>query len=181
MTACEYWGWRCVDGGWVRSGGLGEKGGLPNNKTLHHSNRPPPTRKQTSRSLRLWDRRKALRPVLVHERDVGGGVWRIKWRQPDDAAAVAAGGAGGLLALACMHGGAAVWRLDGDGDGVGALEEVASYRGHQSMAYGIDWCECRGLAAGGQEDESTRRQLLLASCSFYDHALHLWAAGGEGR
>ena len=133
---------------------------------------------QTSRSLRLWDRRKALRPVLVHERDVGGGVWRIKWRRPDDAAA---GGGGGLLALACMHGGAAVLRLDGDEDGLGALEEVASYGGHQSMAYGIDWCECRCLTVGGggeeeEDDDSTRRQLLLASCSFYDHALHLWAA-----
>lgn len=118
-----------------------------------------------------------LKPVLVHERDVGGGVWRIKWRRPNDAAA-----GGGLLALACMHGGAVVLRLD-DGDGVGALEEVAQYGGHQSMAYGIDWCECRGLAVGGggEEEEEASRGLFLASCSFYDHALHLWAAGVEGR
>lgn len=133
-----------------------------------------PQRYTHNRSLRLWDRRRALRPVLVHETDVGGGVWRIKWRRPGAEAAAGKG----LLAVACMHAGAAVLRLEGGGGGLGGLAEVARHEGHASMAYGIDWCECR--CGGGWEEKGQEESLLLASCSFYDHALHLWAAGGGG-
>lgn len=46
---------------------------------------------------------------------------------------------------------------------------VDKFTGHVSLGYGIDWYQ-------GQEDETTgSKTLLLASCSFYDHSLHLWS------
>jgi diphthine methyl ester acylhydrolase len=130
---------------------------------------------QSPDSLRLWDRRKMGRPVLLHETDMGGGIWRIKW-QPLSASGSGERGRGRLLALACMHAGAAVLRVGGGAAGVGGwgdggvgleAETVARHGKHRSMAYGIDWCQC----PGAEEEEEER---LLASCSFYDHALHLW-------
>jgi len=97
------------------------------------------------------------RPVLMQETDVGGGIWRIKWQERRR-----------LLALACMHAGAAVLRFgNGDGDWSSPPHVVARHEKHQSMAYGIDWCQ-RRRGNGGQDE------MLLASCSFYDHAVHLW-------
>lgn len=157
MTACT---WRCV----VGCGGL--NGRRINRPTLFLTTCicAWPNINNNDR-LRLWDRRKALRPVLTQEIDVGGGVWRIKWREPT------AGDAGGerLLALACMHAGAAVLRFGVEDRGVLAAGELVSrHTGHQSMAYGIDWCR----PGCGTDDNAS---MLLASCSFYDHALHLWA------
>ena len=42
-------------------------------------------------ALRLWDTRNMAQPLK--EFGLGGGVWRIKWRQPD------------FAAVACMHNG----------------------------------------------------------------------------
>lgn len=63
-----------------------------------------------------------------------------------------------------------------------------SYEEHESLAYGVDWSH-RGLAEGedGVErneegeamkaqgvDEEGKENTLIASCSFYDHALRTW-------
>lgn len=37
---------------------------------------------------------------------------------------------------------------------------------HGSLAYGVDWCRAKDA------DGST----IVASCSFYDHQMHLWRA-----
>jgi diphthamide biosynthesis protein 7 len=38
------------------------------------------------------------------------------------------------------------------------------FDGHDSLAYGVDWC--RLPPRDGKS--------LVVSCSFYDHAMHLW-------
>lgn len=101
------------------------------------------------------------RPVISHQTDVGGGIWRIKWGKPARRR---------LLALACMHEGAAVLRLPEKGGEEHGVEMVTRYKGHESMAYGIDWC---------QQDEE-EEEAVLASCSFYDHAAHLWSVKTDG-
>jgi hypothetical protein len=55
-----------------------------------------------------------------------------------------------------------------------AVEVVARYGGHGSMAYGADWLPTppalamRAKKAGGA-------LVAVASCSFYDHAAHFWS------
>eukprot|EP00051_Salpingoeca_urceolata_P023281 m.392640 g.392640 ORF g.392640 m.392640 type:complete len:372 (-) comp20087_c1_seq6:24-1139(-) len=96
----------------------------------------------------LWDNRQMKRPVC--ELSVGGGVWRLKWHPTDPE----------TLAVARMHGGFGVVQFS-----EGELRETLDYNEHESLGYGISWCRSPNLA--GKPD-------LLASCSFYDKALHLW-------
>ncbi|EFJ38328.1 hypothetical protein SELMODRAFT_75309 [Selaginella moellendorffii] len=100
--------------------------------------------------LRLWDVRMAHRPFATHKIGLGGGVWRLKWHPVDK----------GTLVAACMHSGFAIVAVDEQRDvGVGVVKE---YKEHKSLAYGVDW---------SKNNESLP---LVASCSFYDNALHLW-------
>ena len=89
----------------------------------------------------------------LKELSVGGGVWRLKWcpTTPD------------LLAAACMHNGFHI--LCGHVETAEPMKIVASYLEHESLAYGVDWC---------QLSSEKKHQLTLASCSFYDHSLHIW-------
>lgn len=43
---------------------------------------------------------------------------------------------------------------------------VTRFDGHDSLAYGVDWCRSK-------EEEGSS---LVVSCSFYDHTMHLWRA-----
>ena len=101
--------------------------------------------------MSLWDQRNPRKPL--QELSVGGGVWRIKWncKHPE------------IIALACMHGGFKIVNVSSN-------SVIASYNKHQSLAYGLDWYpdDMR------MELESDLYTGLLASCSFYDHSLHLW-------
>lgn len=49
----------------------------------------------------------------------------------------------------------------------GAKESTlwARFDEHESLAYGVDWC---GITSAQGED-------VVASCSFYDHSLKVWA------
>ena len=93
----------------------------------------------------VWDRRSMKQPLT--EMCPGGGVWRLKWHEqyPD------------LLLSACMYDAFHVLNASGDG------KVEASYREHESLAYGVDWVE-----------STSRVQHTIASCSFYDHAFKLW-------
>ena len=67
-----------------------------------------------------------------------------------------------LMAVASMHAGFHI--IDWDN-----VKIVDKFTGLVSLGYGIDWYQ-------GQEDETMdSKTLLLASCSFYDHSLHLWS------
>ncbi|GAA6007225.1 hypothetical protein JCM11491_003051 [Sporobolomyces phaffii] len=114
-------------------------------------------------TVRLFDKRNPLRPLTSF--DVGGGVWRLKWHPTNPR----------RLLVAAMHNGFSVVDFDGlssqaSSDGAivpGEGELVKRFEGHDSLAYGVDWNQ-RGPQTKDGED-------LVASCSFYDHALHVWA------
>jgi WD40 repeat protein len=93
----------------------------------------------------VWDTRHMMQPLC--EVGVGGGVWRLKWHPVDK----------GLLLAACMHNGCHVLQWE-----TGLLSVVVGYYQHKSLLYGIDWGRMR------------RYESVVASCSFYDQAFHLW-------
>lgn len=96
----------------------------------------------------------------LKERSLGGGIWRIKWcphtQHPT------------LAAAACMHNHFSV--LDTHLDSAQPVQVVGRYEGHSSLCYGVDWHRGGGVNRG-EEDKHT---FTLASCSFYDHSMHLW-------
>lgn len=95
--------------------------------------------------------------VPVTQVDVGGGAWRVKWHpsasRKDD------------LLVACMHDGFKIvhFTTETDATGLGGGKIVNRFDSHASLAYGADW----SFAENG-------RETVIASCSFYDHSLHLW-------
>ena len=98
---------------------------------------------------------------------MGGGAWRVKWHP-------SAARKNDLL-VACMHDGFKVVRFDLDGrlgdmgkgsDRPNDWKVIKRFDSHESLAYGVDW----SFAEGHDTPET-----LIASGSFYDHALHLWS------
>ncbi|GAA5922313.1 diphthamide synthase [Sporobolomyces koalae] len=112
-------------------------------------------------SVRLFDKRNPLKPLTSF--DVGGGIWRLKWHPTNPS----------RLLIAAMHNGFSVVDFDIELDAqtgslqVGAGELVRRFEGHDSLAYGVDWSQSRVQTSDGRD--------LVASCSFYDHALHVWS------
>ena len=115
--------------------------------------------------IRLYDARKPLIPLT--ELDMGGGVWRIKWHPEEQR--------NRDLLAACMHAGFKICRFSSD---ITASREfgpdrrvvngghiIKTFDKHESLAYGVDWSY-----SGRDESGDT----TIASCSFYDHALHIW-------
>ncbi|KAI8885738.1 WD40 repeat-like protein [Backusella circina FSU 941] len=95
----------------------------------------------------FWDTRSMRAPVNSFQTP-GGGIWRLKWHPTRD----------NLLLSASMHAGAFV--LDVNNETSFDTQLKTSFLDHKSMAYGADW---------SFEDPD-----LIASCSFYDHIMHLW-------
>ncbi|TFY69242.1 hypothetical protein EVJ58_g515 [Rhodofomes roseus] len=111
-------------------------------------------------TVRLFDARKPLVPLT--QADVGGGAWRVKWHPSPERK--------NDLLVACMHDGFKVVRfslsdLNDTSQDQPGWEVVKRFDEHESLAYGVDWS-----FAEASKDEDT----LIASCSFYDHTLHLW-------
>ena len=112
-------------------------------------------------TVRLFDTRKLSTPLA--QADVGGGAWRVKWH-PSPARKCD-------LLVAAMHDGFKIVSFRDVGDkpchdsngSSGNWEVQKRYNGHASLAYGVDWSY-----------QSSEGQTLVASASFYDHALHLW-------
>ncbi|KAI0094898.1 WD40-repeat-containing domain protein [Irpex rosettiformis] len=111
--------------------------------------------------VRLFDARKPLVPLT--EVNVGGGAWRVKWHpspeRRDD------------LLVACMHDGCKMLRFRNlTGSEISNLDITVTqhFVEHKSMAYGADWSHAYSMARKDSNDS------LIASCSFYDHVLHLW-------
>ncbi len=89
----------------------------------------------------------------LKEADLGGGIWRIKWNNEQS----------DLLATACMHNGFQLVQCHMTT--ASDPEVLCSYKEHKSLAYGIDW------APSYSDDDN---DVTLASCSFYDHSMHIW-------
>jgi len=133
---------------------------------------------------------------------LGGGVWRLRWDGAGRSVLVAGmhGGAHVLaMSGACLRddigcssgagGGGEDSGVNGGNAGSGTGDSGArlsraplraapfpgvavSYGGHGSMAYGADWCRGRGAACRPTGERGGGR--LVVTCSFYDHAAHLW-------
>ncbi|KAF6024764.1 DPH7 [Bugula neritina] len=95
----------------------------------------------------IWDTRQMKSPIT--DTHIGGGVWRLKWSPHN----------GDFLLAAGMHNGFSV--LDCKVYSQNDQPIIAQYTEHKSLAYGSDWSHGEELG-------------LIASCSFYDHLLHLW-------
>lgn len=93
---------------------------------------------------------------------VGGGAWRVKWYS--SAAQTE------KLLVACMHDGFKVVKCPFKESSekevtVDQPVVISRYDAHTSLAYGVDWQH--GMVQENAQD-------FVASCSFYDHSLHLW-------
>src|SRR5216684_3252949 len=115
-------------------------------------------------TVRLFDSRKPLKPLS--QADVGGGAWRVKGHPSPSRA--------NDLLVAAMHDGFKIVSFrdigrqtdfPSDANG-GNWEIIKRHDEHKSLAYGVDWSYKSLL------DQSS--ETLIASASFYDHALHLW-------
>ncbi|CAG8448694.1 12012_t:CDS:10 [Dentiscutata erythropus] len=99
----------------------------------------------------LWDTRIMRQPIS--DCHVNGGVWRLKWHPKKN----------NLLLSACMHNGFHVINVnctsDINNNDSYSMHNITSFMEHKSLAYGVDWSYSQNLAA---------------SCSFYDHMIHLW-------
>ena len=112
-------------------------------------------------TVRLFDSRKPFKPLS--QADIGGGAWRVKWHPSPSRA--------NDLLVAAMHDGFKIVRFPDIGsqlnlptDAKGENREIIKrYDEHKSLAYGVDWSY-----------KSSQDETLIASASFYDHALHLW-------
>jgi diphthamide biosynthesis protein 7 len=101
--------------------------------------------------IRILDARSPQFPLAAFS--AGGGIWRLKWHPTDPC----------RLLAAAMHNGFQIidW-TDGfrhDGEEAVRLDE----HGGDSLAYGADW---------GKDGN------MVGSCSFYDHKVCFWNAGG---
>ncbi|KAG0375814.1 Diphthine methyltransferase [Mortierella sp. AD032] len=98
----------------------------------------------------IWDTRSMRQPLSTTA--TGGGVWRLKWHPARK----------DVLLAGSMHNGFHVINYD-EGWSTGTIG--SSFMDHASLAYGTDWSYA---PTKGNEPP------LVASCSFYDHLLHLW-------
>ncbi|RCH85940.1 Diphthine methyltransferase [Rhizopus stolonifer] len=102
-------------------------------------------------TIYFWDTR-AMRQPLHTFQTPGGGIWRLKWHPTRS----------NRLLSASMHAGAFVVDVNTENT---QAQLATSFLDHNSMAYGADW--------------SFADPELVASCSFYDHVLHLWKSTAQ--
>ncbi|XP_064608912.1 diphthine methyltransferase-like [Liolophura sinensis] len=103
----------------------------------------------------LWDTRQMKSPLS--NTALGGGVFRIKWHPRH----------GQKVLTATMHNGFHVLDAREIPSGASSLPLMAHYcqEEHGSLAYGADWS--RSISMDSAYDR-------IATCSFYDHSLHIW-------
>ena len=123
-------------------------------------------------------------PQVLHEIDLGGGVWRLKLITESTQVTTHGRRCIFTILVSCMYAGAKIVELslrvnNGNRDGAGVWESrvVAMFSEHQSMCYACDVQEScvadveKGGAGGGAGGGTARR---ILSCSFYDRRLCLW-------
>lgn len=128
--------------------------------------------------LMVWDTRKMRSPLVTTP--LGGGIWRVKW-EPEF---------GHHILTATMYNGFHI--VDASNLTEEPLPIVCHYDKHTSLAYGADWCYTDPPSVCQQTSGEVNKDLLpsgntdcerrgskdsnksVATCSFYDHSLHLW-------
>ncbi|XP_044008905.1 diphthine methyltransferase isoform X2 [Aphidius gifuensis] len=107
--------------------------------------------------LRIWDTRNFRRPIS--ENNLSGGVWRLKWDPFYHK----------YLLGACMYGG---FKLI-DCNSIDDPKIIGEYNEHKSIAYGCDWSSLDNDTIGSKLSEENCQNIVIATCSFYDHKLDL--------
>jgi diphthine methyl ester acylhydrolase len=116
---------------------------------------------------RLWDVRMPERPVMSTSARCAGGAWRLEWHPRGAGLLLAASMQGGFEVIQLQEGAGGEERCDSGGakgQEPTGLEVVEAYAHQRTLAYGADWCRRQ---VGGAD--------LVATCSFYDRLLHVWA------
>ncbi|KAI3319946.1 WD40-repeat-containing domain protein [Xylariaceae sp. AK1471] len=107
-------------------------------------------------------------PKLLAEKNLGGGVWRlklIKLEQTSNEDAVSRKSWSALILASCMHAGSRVLEITGDYSDSCQIHVLGWFEEHKSMNYGSDF-------QPGTELDG--RSLRCVSTSFYDKLLCLW-------
>ncbi|KAF8337573.1 WD40-repeat-containing domain protein [Cantharellus anzutake] len=112
-------------------------------------------------TVRLFDVRQSKEPFAAI--NIGGGAWRVKWHHKPERSQD--------LLVACMHDGFKVLQFGPNRipdsqalDQFGSFNIIKRYEAHQSLAYGADW----------SYQDAAGSDSYIATCSFYDHSLHIW-------
>ena len=100
-----------------------------------------------------WDTRNIRQPL--GDVETGGGIWRLKWHPYRS----------DVILAACMHDGFKIY----ESQDMSSWQLVTAYSGHESLAYGADWCVSSLNATPKKLEDS-----VIATCSFYDHRLDVW-------
>ena len=118
------------------------------------------------------------RPKVICEKNLGGGVWRLKFL--DRESEKVEGGHRLFRVLAsCMHAGARILEIEGDKEGQWTIKVLARFEEHESMNYGSDvqpvkrkdW---RGIQVEELEADRAVKARNVVSTSFYDRKLCVW-------
>jgi len=108
--------------------------------------------------VRLFDLRAAAKAPIAESARLGDGAYHLAWHPCWS----------NVLAVAAMRSGLPLLRAEGAGFVEwGRYAADAPEGSHGSLAYGVSWRQSPGLPAG---------HWLVASASFYDRSLHLWAS-----
>lgn len=120
------------------------------------------------RVLRIPTPKNQLRqPLTIGEKNLGGGVWRVKMVKHIRPSTDGSKKHCIDLAVCCMYAGAKIVKLSGNSaEGPWQIEIVAQFTEHQSMCYGLDF-------------STTSLSTVFLSCSFYDKRLCLWRWPGR--
>lgn len=102
------------------------------------------------------------RPEVLHEINLGGGVWRLKLLEPLPSSTSKKFSV--RVLVSCMYAGAFVVVLNGGPEAEDwSVGTIAHFVEHESMNYGAD------VQPGAENEART-----IVSCSFYDRRLCLW-------
>jgi len=113
------------------------------------------------RIIKLPDQH-SRRPEVLHEINLGGGVWRLKLLEPLPSSTSEKFCV--RVLVSCMYAGAFVVMLNGGPQAEDwSVEGVAHFAEHESMNYACD------VQSGAGNEART-----IVSCSFYDRRLCLW-------
>ncbi|KAI1411518.1 hypothetical protein F5Y13DRAFT_55283 [Hypoxylon sp. FL1857] len=108
------------------------------------------------------------KPRLLADRDLEGGVWRLKLVKLEKETAITSGPTKwtALILASCMHAGSRILEIIGDTVAESCeIKILGRFEEHKSMNYGSDF-------QPGSEIEG--RNLRIVSTSFYDRLLCFW-------
>ncbi len=135
-------------------------------------------------AVKDWRENNNGRPKVICEKNLGGGVWRLKMLDRESEKVLEGDRVFKVLA-SCMHAGPRILELSGNKYGEWKIEIVGRFEEHGSMNYGSDvqpvrkkdW---RGLQKEDLGEMNERNQpRSVVSTSFYDRRLCVWKIGAE--